>query len=70
MIFIKESLNKFNIKNNELFGLSSNGVNKAFRLLQKLLDFEDDVTLHAIRHAHASYLFSRGFDIRYISQRL
>lgn len=53
----------------QIFNLSNNAVNKAFRTLQKRLDI-DDYTLHSIRHTHASELIYQGVDINYVSKRL
>ena len=48
---------------------SNTGVNKA---LKKLLDDLniDEVSIHGLRHTHASILFYKGVSVQYISERL
>lgn len=56
--------------NGRLFDISQVAVNKAFKKLQKQLEFDNVVSFHGLRHTHASYLLSKDVSIDYVSQRL
>lgn len=56
--------------NGRLFNISQVAVNKAFKKLQRQLEFENIVSFHGLRHTHASYLLSKDVSIDYVSQRL
>lgn len=48
---------------------SNTGVNKALRLLLKELNI-DTISIHGLRHTHASVLLYKDISIQYISERL
>ncbi|MBZ5998498.1 site-specific integrase [Leuconostoc gasicomitatum] len=60
-------LNKYHGK---LFNITQVAVNKAFKKLQRQLEFKNIVSFHGLRHTHASYLVSQDISIEYISKRL
>lgn len=49
---------------------SNTGVNKALKKLQKEIGISDPVSIHGLRHTHASVLLYKGVSIQYISERL
>ncbi|MCM0582151.1 site-specific integrase [Weissella diestrammenae] len=59
-------------KNYELFDgrrIASNP-NKTLELYELKNNFKNIVSIHGLRHSHASYLLSKGINIAYISKRL
>lgn len=54
----------------KMFNISQNAVNRAFKKLQKNLEFKNIVSFHGLRHTHASYLLSKDISIDYVSKRL
>lgn len=48
---------------------SNTGVNKALKKILKELKIEE-ISIHGLRHTHASILFFKGISIQYISERL
>lgn len=60
---------KYTHKSDRLFDITSNGINKALRLLCNQLDIKS-VTFHALRHTHASILLSNDISLQYVSERL
>lgn len=57
-------------ENGDLFKISHTAVHKALKLLIRNLDIKTDISLHGLRHTHASILLKEKIDINYISQRL
>lgn len=53
----------------KIFKLSYEAVNKQMKRVCTQLNI-DEVTSHALRHTHCSYLFAKGLSIEYISRRL
>ncbi|TDM15727.1 tyrosine-type recombinase/integrase [Macrococcus bovicus] len=53
----------------KVFHLSYTAVNKQIKRVCKQLEIEE-VTSHALRHTHCSYLYAKGLSIEYISKRL
>lgn len=49
---------------------SNTGVNKALKKLQEFLGIADTISIHGLRHTHASVLLYKGVSIQYISERL
>lgn len=49
---------------------SNTGVNKALKKLQKDIGISNQVSIHGLRHTHASVLLYKGVSIQYISERL
>ena len=49
---------------------SNKGANKALKKLQESIGIENHVTIHGLRHTHASVLLYKGVSIQYISERL
>lgn len=49
---------------------SNKGANKALKKLQESIGIENPVTIHGLRHTHASVLLYKGVSIQYISERL
>lgn len=48
---------------------SNTGVNKALKKLLTDLNI-DEISIHGLRHTHASILFYKGISVQYISERL
>jgi integrase len=49
---------------------SNTGVNKALKKLQIEIGISQPISLHGLRHTHASVLLYKGVSIQYISERL
>uniref|UniRef100_UPI0020BF3575 tyrosine-type recombinase/integrase n=1 Tax=Lysinibacillus sp. D4B1_S16 TaxID=2941231 RepID=UPI0020BF3575 len=45
------------------------GVNKALKNILRELQIEE-ISIHGLRHSHASILFYKGITVQYISERL
>ncbi|TYC50851.1 site-specific integrase [Weissella muntiaci] len=58
--------------NNELFDgrRYATIANTWLHRIEQELGFNNNVSIHGLRHSHASYLISKGVDISYISKRL
>ncbi|MFC1256486.1 MULTISPECIES: tyrosine-type recombinase/integrase [Staphylococcus] len=69
--FILDKMSKLPLSiDNNVFGtLTINAVNKALKKYCSELEIKE-VTSHALRHSHCSYLLSKGISIYYISKRL
>ncbi|WP_249661043.1 site-specific integrase [Lysinibacillus fusiformis] len=48
---------------------SNTGVNKALKKILRELQIEE-ISIHGLRHSHASILFYKGISVQYISERL
>ena len=72
MLYLKEGIEELELHDYKLFGLSHNAVSDAFKRIQRRLGINEDnpLTMHSIRHTHASQLIYEGIDINYVSERL
>lgn len=50
--------------------ISGNGANKALKNLLEKLEIKQPITVHGLRHTHASILLYKGASIYYVSERL
>lgn len=60
------------IGSDHLFGDTSDPtyLNKKLHRISEQLGFKNSISIHGLRHSHASFLLTHGVDISYVSQRL
>lgn len=72
MIYFIKGIETLKLNPKQLFTISHNAASSAYKRAQRNIgiDVNQTLTMHSIRHTHASELIYAGVDINYISERL
>ncbi|EAH0028183.1 site-specific integrase, partial [Listeria monocytogenes] len=62
--------NKLVFINGNCFPPSNNAINKSLKRYCKKLGFNKDISIHGLRHTHATLLLYNDCNIKYLSKRL
>jgi len=70
--YIKENEHQllFYVPTSKYYVINNSGTNKLFKKILKKLEIKKDLTVHSLRHTHASVCLYQKISIQYVSERL